>query len=218
MKIGILWGIGPEASATFYYNFIKKLKKRGNIKSNADFPNIIINSINAVELIDQKNHNINQYIDWVELLIKCQVDVIVMVCNTIHLYRDLIIKKTWFTNILDLKDIIHQSLLDLEKICVLWTWHSISSWLYNFNGINYTNLPKPLTSCINKAIYKFNNGSDYNQEKNMLQKYIIENKNTYLLWCTEMIWILDKSFLNKNNIAYLDTMELLSNNLVQLYT
>ena len=52
----------------------------------------------------------------------------------------------------------------------------------------------------------------------MLQKYIIENKNTYLLWCTEMIWILDKSFLNKNNIAYLDTMELLSNNLVQLYT
>ena len=50
-KIGILGGIGPEATGEFYNKLIKRLQEKDLIKSNKDFPQIFINSIPAPELI-----------------------------------------------------------------------------------------------------------------------------------------------------------------------
>ena len=52
--IGVLGGIGPEASVEFYAKLVKKLQESGMIKRNEDFPKIIINSIPAPELVGEK--------------------------------------------------------------------------------------------------------------------------------------------------------------------
>ena len=63
-KIGILGGIGPEATGEFYNKLIKRLQERGLVKSNRDYPHIIINSIPAPELIYDKisDEDLNPYI------------------------------------------------------------------------------------------------------------------------------------------------------------
>jgi aspartate/glutamate racemase len=62
IKIGVLGGIGPEATGEFYNKLISKLQDNGMIKSNSDFPQIIINRIPAPELIDHASESdIEQY-------------------------------------------------------------------------------------------------------------------------------------------------------------
>jgi hypothetical protein len=51
VRIGVLGGIGPEATGEFYNKLIAKFQERGLIKTNRDFPQIVINSIPAPELI-----------------------------------------------------------------------------------------------------------------------------------------------------------------------
>ena len=81
-------GIGPEATGEFYLKLIHKLQEKKLIKSNKDFPQIIINSIPAPELIQNKisNKDLKQYINGLKELDKLKPDFIVMICNTIHLF------------------------------------------------------------------------------------------------------------------------------------
>jgi aspartate racemase len=90
IRIGVLGGIGPEATGEFYSKLIAKLQEKGLIKSNKDFPQIVINSIPAPELIydEISDEELKVYIDGLKELDEFGVDFIVMVCNTIHLYYD----------------------------------------------------------------------------------------------------------------------------------
>src|SRR3989338_5655614 len=89
IKIGVLGGIGPEATGLFYLKLIKRLQDSGLIRDNQDFPQIIINSIPAPELIFDKveNTDLEVYENGIQELDKMNPDFIVMVCNTIHLYH-----------------------------------------------------------------------------------------------------------------------------------
>ena len=59
-KIGLLGGIGPQATGYFYSSLITKLKNSGKINNNADFPNIdYINS--DVEQLEQIGSVIENY-------------------------------------------------------------------------------------------------------------------------------------------------------------
>ena len=105
LKIGVLGGIGPEATGKFYLKLIKKLQSEGLIRKNEDFPNIFINSIPAPELIFNKldSADIELYLQGLQELDLVQPDFIVMVCNTIHLFHQ------------ELQSKIKSPLIDLRK-------------------------------------------------------------------------------------------------------
>src|SRR3989338_7494975 len=89
ITIGILGGIGPEATGNFYLKLISEIQKQKLVKSNKDYPRIIINSIPAPELTSKVNKaQLTDYVYGLKSLEKYGADFIVMVCNTIHLYRD----------------------------------------------------------------------------------------------------------------------------------
>ena len=96
-RIGVLGGVGPEATGEFYNKLIRRLQEKGSIKSNRDFPQIIINSIPAPELIYDKisDEELQPYIKGLKELDKFGVDFIIMICNTIHLYYDKLQKETF---------------------------------------------------------------------------------------------------------------------------
>ena len=63
-----------------------RLQENGHIKNNKDFPQIIVNSIPAPELIQEtvSDSDLTPYVSGLRELDRFGVDVIVMVCNTIH--------------------------------------------------------------------------------------------------------------------------------------
>ncbi|MBT4824310.1 hypothetical protein HN695_02195 [Candidatus Woesearchaeota archaeon] len=163
IKIGILGGIGPEATGMFYNNLIRKFQEKGLIKSNADFPQIIVNSIPAPELVFETltDEDLQPYFDGLKELDKQNPDFIVMVCNTIHLYHEEFQRKIK-TPILDIRAEVLAELKNrnITNVTVLGTPSTVSLGLYAFPGINYSNPSREELLALGKAVFQFNQGFD----------------------------------------------------------
>lgn len=213
MKIGILGGIGPEATGYFYSTLINKLKKSGFIKTNKDYPQFFINSINAPELVDFNisDADIQPYVDGINELVLHKPDFIVMVCNTIHLYRDFLIKKSGFNNILSLRDIVKEELFYASlPICILATPSTIKNNLYNYSEFNYTNLAAEDLAEIANIVVDFNSTGEKNKNREKLLKIVkrqIElGAKTFLTACTEI-----SELLEDEKISKIDSLDVLIN-------
>jgi len=91
-KIGVLGGMGPEASANFYYKIIHYCQKEYQAVQDTDFPPMIINSLhlsgfNESGIVDE-NLVLQQLLDGVDMLNKAGCDFVVIPCNTVHYFID----------------------------------------------------------------------------------------------------------------------------------
>lgn len=207
LRIGVLGGIGPESTAEFYTKLIKELQKTGFIKSNKDFPQIVINSIPAPELVYETitDADLSSYIDGLKELDAFGVDFIVMVCNTIHLFYDRL-QSQIKTPILDLRREMENAIRDkgINSVLVLGTPSTIDKGLYDFAGIRSIKPTKSETEQLSTAIFNFNNGTD----KEKQGKKVVEICNKYLsngdtktviLGCTEFGLMLNNGDFDKIN-------------------
>lgn len=219
IKIGVLGGIGPEASAIFYLELIKELQHQGLIKSNQDFPQIFINSIPAPELIFDKvnDADLNMYIKGLEELDKINPEFIVMVCNTIHLYHQKLQSKIT-TEIVDLRKEVYQKInnLEIKTITVFGTPRTITQGLYHFEGICYLNPNEEEIRELSQAIFYFNQGIEKEFQKKKVEgiarKYLSQGSQAILLGCTEFAVMLDDI-----DIPKLNTIRLLVESVIQRY-
>ena len=210
--IGILGGIGPEASGNFYLSLIDNLQKNKKIKSNLDFPQIIINSIPAPELIHEKisEKDLKPYINGIKDLERFGPNFIVMVCNTIHLFYDRFKKETNIP-IINLREEVG-SVLKKKKIhstIVIGSPGVINGGLYNYQGIQVHNLFKEYTDKITQAIFRFNNGINKKQQakivRDIVARHIKKTKAQLIVsGCTEV-----SLMLKNTNLPILDTMDVL---------
>lgn len=212
-KIGILGGIGPQATGYFYSSLITKLKNSRKIKSNGDFPNIIINSINAPELTgaDISIQQLQPYIDGIKELAIHKPDYILMVCNTIHLYRDILIRESGYANILSLREIVKNLLKNYpnQKFCILGTQSSITSGLYVFDNIEYINPNKEQLSSIENIIEDFNKTGEIEYNLSSILEIIDDLKakgvNRFLTACTELSELLNYD----TGTEYISTLDIM---------
>jgi len=210
-RIGVLGGIGPEATAEFYSRLIKRLQERGFIKSNTDFPQILINSIPAPELIheDISEQELEPYIRGLKELDKFKVDFIVMVCNTIHLYYDRL-QKEIKTPIIDLRHEIKQALKKkgIRYVLILGTASTIKQGLYRFRDIKSFEPSKKEIKQLTDAIFNFNTGlhKELQTQKvlKICKKYQIEGAESIILGCTEFAVMLKSKHISK-----IDTIDIL---------
>ena len=208
-KIGVLGGIGPEATGEFYNKLIKKLQEKGLIKSNTDFPQIVINSIPAPELIYDKitDSELKQYINGLKELDRFGVDFIVMVCNTIHLYYDKL-QKAIKTPILDLRKELNKLLIkkDIKSALIIGTQNTIKQGLYRFEGIK-TFEPQEIKE-LTDSIFNFNKGINKQLQiqrvRKICQTYLDKGAETIILGCTEFAVM-----LGKENIPKINTIDVL---------
>ena len=206
LKIGVLGGIGPEATAEFYRKLIEKLQKTGIIKTNADFPQVVINSIPAPELIydDISETEIKPYISGLKELDNFGVDFIVMVCNTIHLYQGCL-QKEIKTPIVDLRAEVKKALeaKGIKKALVLGTPAMINHGLYRFGNIDIVEPADEELRRLTDAIFLFNKGVKKNAQckkvRNVCQKYTISGTNHVILGCTEIALMLEDYKISKIN-------------------
>lgn len=212
IKIGVLGGIGPEATGIFYLKLIRKLQKLKFIKNNTDYPNIIINSIPAPELIKYENitkKNLKIYKNGLIELSLLNPDFIIIVCNTIHIYYNYL-QKNIPIPILNLKEFINNKLLNekIKNITVFGTQNTIKEKLYKFDGFNYINPSEEDCIILNDIIFNFNKGYKKDiQIKKMVflvEKYLAMGSQKIILGCTEF-----SAILNKIKLPVINTLDAL---------
>lgn len=208
IRIGVLGGIGPEATARFYGNLIKALQKEG-IDSNLDYPQIFINSIPANELIHEtaSEEDLRMYVNGIRELDGMHPDFVVLVCNTIHLFMDLLAEHAG-SEIFDLRKEVRRCLVEKKRVLVLGTMLTVNSGLYRFDGVNYETLNGDELEILQRAISKFNLGKDYQEEKRRItdicNKSVNSGTDCVVLGCTELVGILENE-----DLPTLDTINLL---------
>jgi aspartate racemase len=206
-KIGVLGGIGPESTAEFYTKIIYEFQKRGLIKSNKDFPQIIINSIPAQELVYENitDADLSLYITGLKELEDFGVNFIVMVCNTIHLFYDKL-QAQIKTPILDLRKEVEKAvkIKGVRSVLILGTPSTINKGLYDFDSINSIKPTKNDIELLSTAISNFNNGTEKEKQRmkvtEICNKYLSKNDtSTVILGCTEFGLMLSNENFDKIN-------------------
>ncbi len=129
-----------------------------------------------------------------------EVNFIVMVCNTIHLYRDKL-QKTIRTPILNLREEMLKEIKknNVKKTLVLGTPMTTKK-LYNFKGTTIKPSQKEIQK-ISKAIFLFNNGTEKTKQvvkiKSICNKYFKQGAKIVILGCTELSVMLEKENIQK---------------------
>lgn len=217
ITIGILGGIGPEATGKFYLKLIAEMQKQDMIKSNADFPRIVINSIPAPELILEEISatELRPYIDGVKQLEQYGADFIVMACNTIHLYHSLLQKEV-AVPILNLKDAVRDYLVEnkFQSVSIFGTPATVKEGLYEFAGIKYHNPNKEDLDKLSSAVDNFNQGNKRKEQIAIIgelsKKYLSGNSEIIILGCTEI-----SLMLAETKVPRIDTLDILVSSTVK---
>lgn len=181
---------------------IKRIQEKGLIKSNRDFPQIIINSIPAPELIYEKieERDLIPYITGLKDLERFGVDFIVIVCNTIHLFYDTL-QREIKTPILDLRNEVRKFLVNrnINSVLVIGTPATIKERLYGFECIRIFEPDEDELKILSECIFNFNNGIDKNIQikmtKEICKKYLALGAESIILGCTEFAVMLSQEDL-----------------------
>jgi len=210
-KIGVLGGIGPEATVYFYKKLIENFQSTFHPQKNAEFPQIIINSIPAPELIYSgkiKAGDIVCYKKGIKDLNKHNPDFIIMVCNTIHLfYKEL--QQISKAKILNIRECILKRIDNLPQkdIYILGTPNTINEKIYYTKNKNYLDINEKDSLFISGLVEKYNLGIGKELQVNLFNNFLEKintGNNIIILGCTEL------SLMNrvneKNVISTLDIM------------
>ena len=87
-KIGLIGGVGPQATDFIYNKIIELSQKKYGAKNNADYPYLIIESVPVPDFISN-NNNIttakNMLINSIAVFDKAGVTKIAIASNTVHI-------------------------------------------------------------------------------------------------------------------------------------
>lgn len=218
IKIGVLGGIGPEATAYFYKKLIENFQSTFHPQKNAEFPQIIINSIPAPELIysgEIKSGDVVCYKKGIRDLNKYSPDFIVMVCNTIHLfYKEL--QQISKSKILNIVECIIKRIEDLPQkdVYILGTPNTIKEKLYYTKNKNYFDINEKDSLFISELVEKYNLGIDKEMQADLFNKFLEKvntGNNIIILGCTELALMNranDKNVINTLDIMVEETLSL----------
>jgi len=210
-KIWILWGMWPQASLHFYQMLIKKTTNYYKHPRNQDYPNIILSNIPVPDLIKWEN-SINITVTMVnkeaKKLEKFWVNFLVMPCNTMHLFKEEIMK--WIQiPFISMIDCVVSSVkkTGIKKVWLLWSSTTMQSSLYSLQLQNtgiQTIIPEiNKHNDISTIIQKYISWNITQADIDKIDIYCQELMNSWaewiILWCTELPLIM-KPLFGKYNL------------------
>lgn len=215
--IGILGGMGPQASAQLYKLLIEGTKAYKPAAVDSDFPEIVIFSVPIPNFVSDKEQleiSKKMLLERTLLLEQAGCSVNGIGCNTAHiLLNDLqAVTKVPF---LAIPDLVEQKIKasKFRRVGLLATPSTLKSDLY-------PNLIRPdqtIGAEIEKLIYKQLNSNimrkDEQDLKQIVQKFLVnESLDAVVLGCTELPLIYGEP---ENNV--IDSLQLLADGLLEAY-
>ncbi|MFA6039420.1 MAG: amino acid racemase [Candidatus Peribacteraceae bacterium] len=89
--IGVLGGMGPQASIRFYQLLIGLSESVHGAKRNSDYPHVLLSNLPIPDLISDKQNEkkaVRMLTEEARILAEADADFLVIACNTMHLYID----------------------------------------------------------------------------------------------------------------------------------
>ena len=196
--IGILGGMGPAATADLYSRIASIFQERYNAKYDKDFPEIVIISLpipDIVEDIEDGNLTIKMLIDAVKRLESSGSSFIVIPCNTVHVYLNLLRKSVKIPIISIMEEVAEISKeQNILNVGLLSTEFTKDKKLYELElnniGINIISLIYKKQEILTKLIMDILQVKTNQSNKDILLELIknLKNKNAegVILGCTEL--------------------------------
>lgn len=224
--IGIIGGMGPEATANLYYNLIKKTK----IKKDQDHFRVIIDSNSKIPdrteaILFNGESPVTEMVSAAKNLEKANVDVACITCITAHYFIDEIQKEVDYKilNAIDeLNNYIKNEHKGIKKIGILSTSGTVKTEIFNkyLQGYDIIYPDKKIQeNNVMEAIYGvegIKNGINDNRNKELLlsagESLIDRGAEVLIAGCTEIgLAICDSDF----NVPLLDPMDVIVSKLIR---
>lgn len=223
--IGIIGGMGPEASAHFYKLLIYHAQKDFGVEKNEDFPEIFLDSIPVPDFIsseEREEEALKMLIERVKMMDKIPISFFCMACNTGHLLIDQLRQYTDkpFVSLLDeVPKLIKKQ--KIRKVGLLATPTTIKTKLYekplNDYGIDVL-IPKngdivKMGKIILDTIAGKNKEKNSHVIQDIARNLLDRGAEGILESCTEIPLIFPKQRL----VPVFDTLEILASAVLKKY-
>lgn len=217
--IGILGGMGPEASANLYSKIIKYCQKEFKAIQDTDYPQMIIYNMalkgfDETGIVDQDLVK-KQLIEGVKKLEEAGAELIIIACNTVHLFYN----EMQSTVKIPILSIIEETKKEVirSKIKKVGIFASETTNKYNLyqkvlekEGIKTISPNKKEQKIMNEIIEKVMGGNQSEVETNQLNKiaknYEGKGAEAIILGCTEIPLAINQS---QTKVKLFDTLQIL---------
>lgn len=218
--IGILGGMGPGASASFYQQLVDTAQSQYNAVQDEEYPEMILYSLALKDFGEnakvEQEHIKKQLINGVQKLEKAGADFVVIPCNTVHYHYESMQNSISIPIISIIKEtakFIAEN--DHKKIGLICSESTNELGLYSkcFEEINIECLSptKVQQNTLNQVILSVMGGTNSYKEhldiEAILDDYA-KKADAMVLGCTELPLALDKT---KTKHLVFDTIEILTN-------
>lgn len=131
--LGVIGGLGPEAGAKFCLNINKKFKLKKKCQPHIILDNLPITEESEKRLINggpSKEH-LDLLLNSINRLNKLNVDLIVIACNTVHIFIDKLRENSKIKMLSIIDETVKKCIdLNLKKVGILGSAMTINSKLY----------------------------------------------------------------------------------------
>jgi aspartate racemase len=223
--IGILGGLGPQASAKLLDLIIQKRSKQEGVKFDDDFPEIVLLNIRVPNFIDGEENldRVRQIlISKTKVLEQSGCTIAAVACNTAHIFLPAI-KRSSSLPFLSIPEIVTERIrqLGFTKVGLIGTKNTLRSRMFDEASTSSliirpnTGLARQAEECILNQI----SGNITAQEKlgfrKSVSQFMAENRlDGVILGCTELPLVFGES---NNNPKIIDTLDILAEELLNVY-
>ncbi len=223
-KIGILGGMGPEASANFYHKIIRYCQQKYQASQDTDFPPMIIYSLPLFGFdesgIVDKELVLQQLFEGIETLEQAECDFMVIPCNTVHYFINELKQKSSIPIISIIEETIKKIKQDnCNTVGLLGSEATLKLQLYqellNNNNITCISPTTEESNIVTRLILEIMSGKVENKTKkdtvSIIMKMKEQSANAIILGCTELPLAITQKEMN---IKLYDTLQILAESAV----
>lgn len=214
--IGILGGMGPEATAQLYLEIVSIFQKEYRAKYDSDFPPFFIFSLPLPDVVEgsfSEKEIIRQLCDGVKKLESMGAEVIAIACNTVQIYLPQM-RSTVKVPIISLPEEVCKKVVDngLNKVLLLGTSVTINSELYNQEaykrGLSLIKINLEQQRELTSIIMEILSGKKSKESKEKIIKMInLYGTQAVILACTELPLLISPEDVS---IKVIDTIKVLA--------
>lgn len=196
-RIGILGGLGPESTITYYAHITRTYYERFGDYA---YPEIIIYSLRFADYIGSSYQMVGEFRSAIAALARAGADFAVAACNTIHLIYDEVVKDIpipWFSMVDSVAQRVREH--NLRKLALLGTVYTMGGDFYQKGFARYElevlTPDQDAQKQINRIIYDELVLADIRDESREIALGIVEELRKQgaegiILGCTELPFLI----------------------------
>ncbi len=212
-KVGIIGGVGPQATAFIYQEIIESAQSNHNAKNNDDYPELVIASVPVPDFISSKENMETakkMLIDAAKDLENAGCQALTIGSNTVHILLD-DLQNTVKTPFISMVELVADKCVELgyKKVALLGTPILLESGIYDKamekRGVELVKPNNPQMETCDIVIRSVLAGDseipNRDEYVEVLSSMLDDGADAIILGCTELPLVLDYEVLGKRIIS-----------------